>query len=319
MVVKVLWPKHQKRVEDSEGALLHKLEHDNIIKTIKTYGPGWGKHGTWAAFEGCEYEATKDETKAAVETAKKKLSHPGGSLHFIILEHLEGAQEVFDWVEKRAKKGDAFGGKEDLRLVVKIFQAVEYMHEQGIAHRDLKTENILISNLEAPEVKLIDFGFAVKGWPSTTELDVECTKFYCAPEVLKGDEINYDLKSADIYTLGVLAYNMVTGCEAGGKARKKIYDIDEKRWRETSKEKRDLLIQAVEDEKIPDCPRSSLLQDSDLQRLHALFKSMMNIVPTKRPTIEKALETLNETLTGLNTSEAVASASSSHEDSSTGA
>uniref|UniRef100_UPI00398E6B96 testis-specific serine/threonine-protein kinase 6-like n=1 Tax=Pristiophorus japonicus TaxID=55135 RepID=UPI00398E6B96 len=91
-----------------------------------------------------------------------------------------------------------------------ITHAVEYCHLHHIAHRDIKCENILLS---ADNIaKITDFGFAtcMKGLDSCP-----CSTFcgsaaYAAPEVLNYDK--YDPFKADIWSLGVVLYLMVTGC-----------------------------------------------------------------------------------------------------------
>ena len=82
------------------------------------------------------------------------------------------------------------------------------MHENNIIHRDLKLENILIdtSNLN---IKLIDFGFAIK-ISNQKKLTIFCgTPSYMCPEIVK--KIEYFGKPADIWALGILLYVMLYG------------------------------------------------------------------------------------------------------------
>lgn len=93
-----------------------------------------------------------------------------------------------------------------------IAGAVRYLHSKGIAHRDIKCENVLIHSRDS--VKLTDFGFArhmhfdQKG--GLVLSDTYCgSAAYAAPEVLKG--VAYDPRAYDMWSLGCVLYIMVTG------------------------------------------------------------------------------------------------------------
>ena len=88
-----------------------------------------------------------------------------------------------------------------------IVGAVAYCHSYGVAHRDLKPENILFSKF--PTVKITDFGLC--GYVSEEKLmKTFCgSPCYCAPECLC--KIQYDGRLADVWSLGVVLYSMVTG------------------------------------------------------------------------------------------------------------
>ena len=116
-----------------------------------------------------------------------------------------------------------------------IISAIEYCHSQGIAHRDIKCENILFD--EDNVVKLIDFGFAkcVKPFPKTNGEEkletliakksnppVKTTKenpnlsetfcgsyAYASPEILRG--LAYDPFSSDVWAMGCVLFTMVYG------------------------------------------------------------------------------------------------------------
>ena len=81
------------------------------------------------------------------------------------------------------------------------------MHKEGICHRDIKAENILLDTDEFI-IKICDFGLSALGSDLLTS---RCgTQQYMAPEVLMGDK-GYDGKKADIFSLGVLLLNIRTG------------------------------------------------------------------------------------------------------------
>jgi serine/threonine protein kinase len=99
-----------------------------------------------------------------------------------------------------------------LTIVPKICEALQYAHEQGIVHRDIKPENVLLD--KKGRVKIADFGLAKilgqeKDFRLTGARDVMGTPHYMAPEQIeKPQTVDH---RADIYSLGVVFYEMLTG------------------------------------------------------------------------------------------------------------
>jgi serine/threonine protein kinase/Flp pilus assembly protein TadD len=100
---------------------------------------------------------------------------------------------------------------ERVRLFLGICGAVHHAHEAGVVHRDLKPSNLLVT--AAGEVKLLDFGIAKlleeEGRGSTRTGVRPMTPEYAAPEQIRGEPIT---AATDIYGLGVVLYEMLTGC-----------------------------------------------------------------------------------------------------------
>ncbi|MEM9490781.1 MAG: serine/threonine-protein kinase, partial [Myxococcota bacterium] len=98
-------------------------------------------------------------------------------------------------------------------IVGQMAEALDYIHNQGIVHCDIKTENILLTKLPGSkrsrmQAKLLDFGLARSTTSEHTTASVAGTPHYVAPERLRGDQPS---PSNDIYGLGILFYELLTG------------------------------------------------------------------------------------------------------------
>uniref|UniRef100_F6W1N5 non-specific serine/threonine protein kinase n=1 Tax=Ornithorhynchus anatinus TaxID=9258 RepID=F6W1N5_ORNAN len=98
--------------------------------------------------------------------------------------------------------------EEARRLFRQLVSAVAHCHSTGIVHRDLKCENILLD--ECGFLKLTDFGFASRSARKNSLLSTFCGSVaYTAPEILMSKK--YNGERADLWSLGVILYAMVTG------------------------------------------------------------------------------------------------------------
>jgi serine/threonine protein kinase len=149
--------------------------------------------------------------------ALAKLSHPNivgvfdfgisGDYYWLLMEYVDGVNL------RQAMHAEAMKPSEALHIIPSICAALEYAHGQGVLHRDIKPENILIDT--AGRVKIADFGVAKLRGEEGRHVSLTLsgsalgTPAYMAPEQIERPQ-DVDHR-ADIYSLGVVFYEMLTG------------------------------------------------------------------------------------------------------------
>jgi serine/threonine protein kinase len=132
--------------------------------------------------------------------------HEGDS-YYMVMEFIDGPTLKTE-LRERSRMGQPFDPKEAARILTAIGNAVDYAHRRGMVHRDLKPSNIMFTAEGQPV--LTDFGIAkmVGAKRYTVTGAVSGTPVYMSPEQGQGQ---FGDERSDIYSLGVILYEMVTG------------------------------------------------------------------------------------------------------------
>jgi len=151
----------------------------------------------------------KNESKAIAV-----LSHPnivkvfdvsyGDRLQYIVMEYVEGIT-LKEYIEQQGR----INWREAIHFMMQILRALQHAHDKGVVHRDVKPQNIML--LQNGNIKVTDFGIARFSRSDTrtmTDSAAIGSVHYISPEQARG-ELTDD--KADIYSVGVVLYEMLTG------------------------------------------------------------------------------------------------------------
>ena len=154
-------------------------------------------------------ERFKRESQSAAS-----LSHPNivnmydvgqeNDIHYIVMEYVDG-MTLKDYIRRKGR----LSSEEAVRIACQICAGLHHAHENNIVHRDIKPQNILIN--KEGIAKVADFGIARAVTSSTVTMagaNVIGSVHYFSPEQARGGYVD---KKSDIYSLGIVLYEMVTG------------------------------------------------------------------------------------------------------------
>ncbi len=122
-------------------------------------------------------------------------------LHYIVMEYVEGIT-LKTYIEKK----EQLSFKEAVSIAIQVARGIEAAHNKNIIHRDIKPQNIIIST--EGKVKVTDFGIARAASANTISSDVMGSVHYSSPEQARNGFVD---NRSDIYSLGIVMYEMVTG------------------------------------------------------------------------------------------------------------
>ena len=199
---------------------------------------------------------TEEEIINEIEILKK-LNHPDivkilefyktDQAYYIVSEYCSGG-ELFT-------KAETHLSENQIAVIFKqILSGLSYLHSNNIVHRDLKLENILISDVEYVlitgeeylDIKIIDFGNAKHYKKNIKDSSIVGSTYYIAPETF----MKKSGKESDLWSAGVILYMLIVGCPPfGGESDKQIlsnvqkgvYGKNYSRWQNASNEVKDLI------------------------------------------------------------------------------
>ena len=122
---------------------------------------------------------------------------------FLVMSYIEGGS-----LQDRLKNHGRLSLSEALRIARGILDALDFAHQKGIVHRDVKSSNILLS--PDSHAYLVDFGIAlVLGKTRITRFGANVgTPDYMSPEQIRGEQLDH---RTDVYSFGCVLYEMLTG------------------------------------------------------------------------------------------------------------
>ncbi len=122
-------------------------------------------------------------------------------LYYIVMEYVEGVT-LKTYIDKKGH----LNYKEVVSIAIQVGRGIEAAHNKGIIHRDIKPQNIIIS--KDGKVKVTDFGIAKAVSSNTQHADMMGSVHYTSPEQARNGYVSY---KSDIYSLGIVMYEMATG------------------------------------------------------------------------------------------------------------
>jgi serine/threonine protein kinase len=195
---------------------------------VKVLKPGMDSRQVIARFEG-EQQALALMDHPNIAKVLEAGETPGGR-PFFAMELVRGAP-ITDHCDK-----NKLTPRERLEIFLTVCQAVQHAHQKGIIHRDLKPSNVLVTLHDGvPVAKVIDFGIAKALGQQLTDKTLHTgfaqlvgTPLYMSPEQAEMSGLDVDTRS-DIYSLGVLLYELLTGTTPFDKERLTKAGYDEMR------------------------------------------------------------------------------------------
>lgn len=198
--------------------LVARLGRGGMAEVYKAYQPGLDRYVGIKVLHGHLVDDEDFINRFEREAlATGKLRHPNivqavdfdrdGDTYFLAMEFIDGPT-LKDEMKARLAVNRPFTLKEISRIFTALCSAIDYAHKRNMIHRDIKPANVMIN--QEGNVVLTDFGIAriLEGTQYTQTGALSGTPAYMSPEQGKGEKAD---ERSDIYALGVMLYEMVTG------------------------------------------------------------------------------------------------------------
>ncbi|POM68708.1 Serine/threonine protein kinase [Phytophthora palmivora] len=182
---------------------------------------------------------------------------------YLVVEHCADG-DMYDYLSKRKQR--TLSSMSALSVLAQVAAGLAFLHQHGIAHRDISLENIM---LHRGRCKLGDFGLATRARRcGGREVG---KKYYMAPEVVAGEP--YDPKAADVWSLGIVLFIMLTGSPLVSQASMSVKSF-----------------RAFKQAGVSTVLESWGVASSVSSNVVHLLSGMLEIDPRKRLTVEQVLE-----------------------------
>ncbi|CAD8183567.1 unnamed protein product [Paramecium pentaurelia] len=201
---------------------------------------------------------------------KLKETYTDNQYYYIIMEYING-RTLYSELSSRQYGLSII---ETIKIMRELLEAVSYIHDKGVMHRDINPLNIM----KADTVKLIDFGLARK-IKNQLNFPTSGTPGYMAPEIINyNKDKQYDEK-ADIYSLGCLLYKLLTGENLFNpkSAKQSIYQVNKDGFFELKKQ-----------------PQHPEVNSMKMEQLFILLPYMLEIDPSNRLSAKICLTIIEE-------------------------
>ncbi|KAG0640231.1 kinase-like domain-containing protein [Tuber brumale] len=167
---------------------------------------------------GCPFHAREFNIMAILNKVRAILEYRSLFVEFLgwfeDSDRLYIAMEYFEQGDLRKHLNEPLPEEAVQRITKQVLKGLQVMHEIGIAHRDLKPDNIFVVSMSPVWVKLGDFGISKRIHSDTAYRSRVCTDYYAAPEVLGIDstsESSIYTNAVDIWSLGCVVYELLEG------------------------------------------------------------------------------------------------------------
>jgi len=123
--------------------------------------------------------------------------------YYVVMEHIHGARTL----EAYCRPDNLLPIDDVVRIIFKCAKALDYAHQRGVIHRDVKPGNIMLTTDN--DVRLIDYGIAILKNSDISRIEgIAGSPSYMSPEQVQSTEISF---ASDLYSLGVVMYELLTG------------------------------------------------------------------------------------------------------------